>query len=129
MSFKNLQQLLKESAAQERCGRVICYSSGNLQSPTSRSYHELMQEAQHASWALRTATSARHGSAVLVHFDSHWDNIVWLWATLLAGCVPVMSTALPNNTSLRTAHIEHLSRTLKNPLCLTRARLAPEFSD
>lgn len=129
MSFKNLQQLLKEAAAQERCGRVICYSSGNLQSPTSRSYHELMQEAQRASWALRTATCARHGSAVLLHFDSHWDSILWFWATLLAGCVPVMSTAPPNNTSLRTAHLEHLSRTLNGPLCLTRARMAPEFSE
>lgn len=131
MSFRNLQHLLKEVATREGTGQVICYPSGNTKRPICYSYYQLMQEAQRASWALRMreASTLSHGSPVLLHFDSHWDNIVWFWAVILAGCVPVMSTTLPQSSSLRTAHLDHLSRTLMDPLCLTRANLVSEFSE
>jgi acyl-CoA synthetase (AMP-forming)/AMP-acid ligase II len=43
--------------------------------------------------------------------------------------VPVISTALPKNSSLRTAHLDHLSKILMKPLCLTRNHLVSEFSE
>lgn len=131
MSFINLQHLLKETASQNGNGQIICYPLGNTKEPTFYSYYQLKQEAQLASWALRVKAGSRlsPGAPVMLHFDSHWDNIFWFWAVILAGCVPVMSTALPASSSLRTAHLDHLSRTLMNPLCLTRANLLPEFSE
>ncbi|PYH88927.1 acetyl-CoA synthetase-like protein [Aspergillus ellipticus CBS 707.79] len=129
MSFRNLQHLL-EVAAQGGRGHIICYPLGSTHNPSSFSYGQLLQEAQRASWTLRARNPAglSPGAAVLLHFTDHWDHIVWFWAVLLAGCVPVISTALSNNDSLRTAHLAHLARTLHDPLCLTRTRLAPEFS-
>ncbi|PWY67953.1 acetyl-CoA synthetase-like protein [Aspergillus heteromorphus CBS 117.55] len=130
MSFRNLQHLLEKVAAEGGSGRIICYPLGSTTSPSSASYPQLLQEARRASWALRATAPAgiRPGSPVLLHFTSHWDHIVWFWAVLLAGGVPVMSTALSNNESVRTAHLAHLSRTLQGPLCLTRARILPEFA-
>ncbi|KAF7595499.1 hypothetical protein BBP40_005835 [Aspergillus hancockii] len=129
MSFKNLQQLLRDVAAQDGSGQVICYPLGNTHIPATYSYRQLLQEAERASWALRArlASSLSPGSRVLLHFTSHWDNIVWFWATILAGCIPVMSTALPNSSSLRTAHLEHLSKTLMGPVSLSRENLVHEF--
>ena len=131
MAFKNLQHLLQEVSGQEPSGRLICYPLGNTEDPTTCNYKELMQHAQRASWSLRASSTGSEltpGSAVLLHFDSHWDNIIWFWAVILAGCVPVMSTTLPNNASLRTAHLDHLSNTLMKPLCLIRKNLVSEFS-
>ncbi|KAF9895404.1 hypothetical protein FE257_000310 [Aspergillus nanangensis] len=132
MPAKNLQHLLEEVALQQGSGRIICYPLGNTNKPEiSCSYDQLFREAQCASWALRSrATSGIDpGSAILLHFNSPWDSIIWFWAVILAGCVPVMSTTLPHNSSLRKAHLAHLSRMLTNPLCLTRQALMTEFGE
>ncbi|KAA8643964.1 Nonribosomal peptide synthetases (NRPS) [Aspergillus tanneri] len=127
MSFQNLQYLLEAVAAHENNGNIISYSPGNMAQPKSCSYRRLLEVARNACRALRSAETFQPGSVVLLHFSSHWDNIVWFWAVLFAGCVPAMSTALSNSSSLRMSHLGHLSRTLMNPLCLTSGALLPEF--
>lgn len=131
MRFRNLQHLLQEVSDQENGGNLICYSLGDTETPITCSYKQLIQHAQRASWSLRASPRAfdlTPGCAVLLHFESHWDTIIWFWAVMLAGCVPVISTTLPNDPSLRAAHLDHLSKLLKGPLCLTRNSLVSEFS-
>ncbi|RAL08524.1 putative non-ribosomal peptide synthase-like protein [Aspergillus homomorphus CBS 101889] len=67
------------------------------------------------------------GSIVLLHFDNHRDRVLWLWASLLAGYIPVMSTAFSDNASRRLAHLEHLARLLNTPACLTTTGLLLQF--
>ncbi|PYH47131.1 non-ribosomal peptide synthetase [Aspergillus saccharolyticus JOP 1030-1] len=130
MSFENIVQLLETVASEAHSGKVICYPSGPTKCRTSHSYGELLHEARRACQALRARFSDLvSGSPVLLHFTSHWDNIVWFWAVILAGCGPVISTALPNSPFLRLAHLKHLSVMLKKPLCLTRMSQVPEFDD
>ncbi|KAL3472346.1 acetyl-CoA synthetase-like protein [Aspergillus californicus] len=103
MSFTNLQDLLSESAARDNNRRIICYSAGDTETPTSHEYRQLMQEAKKASWTLRKRLfpELTTGSAILLHFDSHWESIVWFWAVTLSGHVAVMSTTFPTSRSLR----------------------------
>ncbi|KIA75356.1 hypothetical protein HK57_00185 [Aspergillus ustus] len=131
MLIRNLLCLLERVAAEPMSGEIICYSPHANAGYCSWSYTQLLVEAQRASHALESTHGKAlvPGSRVLLHFTSHWDNIVWFWAVLLAGCIPVMSTALPTNGFLRKAHLEHLARTLINPLCLTRAVSVSEFAD
>lgn len=131
MTFRNLQHLLQAVSSQASSGNMICYSLGGIGEPTTCTYQQLMQHAQHASWSLRACSVAPEltpGCAILLHFESHWDTIVWFWAVMLAGCVPVISTTLPNDPSLRTAHLKHLSETLREPICLTHSNLLAELS-
>lgn len=59
---------------------------------------------------------------MLLHFDDHWDNILWFWATLYANGLPVMSSPFSNSSEHRHKHIQGLSDLLEMPICLTRKR-------
>lgn len=64
---------------------------------------------------------------MLLHFDEHWDTIVWFWATLLANGVPVLSSPFSNNEAHRHQHIQGLSDLLQTPICITRSKLVEQF--
>ncbi|OJJ56900.1 hypothetical protein ASPSYDRAFT_47177 [Aspergillus sydowii CBS 593.65] len=130
MGFSNLTILLETVASQDSSGSVVCYPPHNTRQPISHSYRQLLEAAKTASWALccRRDEFSR-GRVVLIHFDTHWENILWFWAVLLAGCIPAMSTALSNNPTARVSHLEHLGALLKDPSCLTAASKLAEFGD
>ncbi|GAB1204409.1 hypothetical protein APSETT445_003062 [Aspergillus pseudonomiae] len=127
MTIQSLQRLLEAGAVRDGSGKIITYRLGNTTGPDIHSYHQLFELAQRAAWVLRYQKSFQPGSVVLLHLNVHWDSIVWFWGILFAGCVPAMSTAFSNIPSQRIAHLEHLSRTLKSPRCLTSVTLLPEF--
>ncbi|KAJ6164414.1 acetyl-CoA synthetase-like protein [Penicillium chermesinum] len=127
MSFNNILELLEDAASDSQSGQIKCYPPGgrDTDKPISFSYQDLLQQAQRASWALRSKVSGstNQGSPILLHFDAHWDRILWLWAVLFAGYVPVMGISLPNSEPQRIAHLRHLNSTMKSSICLTRAKL------
>lgn len=116
-----------EAAAQANRGRIICYDAGNVKKSTSHTYPELLKTARESAQTLQSLDGFRPGKVVLIHFTSHWENIVWLWASLIAGGIPAMSTAVSQNASRRVAHLEHLARTLFSPVCVTTAALFTDF--
>ncbi|KAJ5938063.1 hypothetical protein N7454_004405 [Penicillium verhagenii] len=128
MAFTNLTLLLETVANQEGSGNVICYPPQNTTQPQQYSYRQLLENARKASWALRGRPEEfRPGRVVLIHLDTHWENIVWFWAVTLAGCIPAMSTSFSNNSAARIWHIKHLATTLDDPSCLTTANKLSEF--
>ncbi|KAA8652865.1 hypothetical protein EYZ11_007593 [Aspergillus tanneri] len=117
----DLVTLLHQSAAAPT--GLVVYADGNRSPPTRLSYAQLRDRAaKGASW-LRGCPEFRSGAVTLVHFKSHLDNIVWFWATLLAGSVPALSTPLANTSEARCAHFQHLHDVLKDPLVLTLQQL------
>ncbi|KAL5355882.1 hypothetical protein BJX96DRAFT_79691 [Aspergillus floccosus] len=128
MSFANLTVFLEAVVGQGNCEQIICYPPQNTTQPKSFSCNELLEAAQRGSWALRCRQQDFHRSrVVLIHFDTHWENIVWFWAVVLTGCIPAMSTALSNDPAARVAHLKHLATSLKHPACLTAAAKLSEF--
>lgn len=128
MTLNNLQALLRRVAAREDSGHVVVYGMGNTKAFKSYSYQDLLRVAIKASVALRKTSDLHPGSVILLHFDNHWDNIVWFWAASFAGCLPAISASFSNDASQRTAHIERLSTTLMHPLCLTNERIMADFA-
>ncbi|KNG80881.1 hypothetical protein ANOM_010721 [Aspergillus nomiae NRRL 13137] len=128
MSYRNLPHLLEAIASREPSRYIITYHLGNTHTPVVYSYSDLLRLAKKAAGALRSIYHVIPGSVVLLHFNNHWDSILWFWATLMAGCIPAMSTPFSNNPETRLRHLEHLSATLKNPKCLTTASLVAEFA-
>ncbi|KAF9892728.1 hypothetical protein FE257_001130 [Aspergillus nanangensis] len=127
MSFQNLLVLLEDVATEPDSGQILCYPDDGSTERQSWPYSHLLIEARRVSCAVRSRAGMAPGSNVLLYFTSHWDNIVWFWGVLLAGCIPVISTALPSSDSLRKAHLKHLARTLMSPFCFTRANLIHEL--
>ncbi|GES59774.1 acetyl-CoA synthetase-like protein [Aspergillus terreus] len=128
MTLNNLQALLRRVAARDNSGHVVVYDLGSTKDPKSYSYQDLLRVAIKASVALRKTSDLHPGSVILLHFDNHWDNIVWFWAASFAGCLPAISASFSNDASQRAAHIERLSTTLMHPLCLTNERIKTDFA-
>ncbi|KAI9666525.1 MAG: putative NRPS-like protein biosynthetic cluster [Bathelium mastoideum] len=110
----------------EECSRGqadIIFYEGEATAPESLSYRELRDEALYKAACLRQYQIIVPGKIVLVHFHNHRENIVWFWATILAGCVPAMSTPMVNNREGRASHMAHLHRLLLNPIVITTQEL------
>ncbi|KAJ5621265.1 Thioesterase [Penicillium herquei] len=125
----SILSLLNQSAASS--AGILAYPTGSQSNDSlvNVSYHQLLDTAtEKAAW-LRSQDGFRPGGITLVHFKSHLDNIVWFWASVLAGSVPAMSPPLVNTTEGRRAHFKHLWNILDNPLVVTnRDLLSNDFA-
>ena len=124
----NLYDLLEGAATESGDKGVLIYAPGNIQSEPSRlSYRDLFRQAQTNSILLRRIPGIQPQSNVILHFNTHLDNIVWFWSVVVAGYVPVISTPFANDTEQRKRHIFHLENVLDHPTWITKQGLLPEF--
>src|SRR6186713_2970509 len=119
MCYQNLQRLLELRAEHFAPSEVIAYPLGNTTTPKVMTYAEILHEARYNSEILRSRDGFEAGSVILLHLTDHLNGIIWFWSVLYAGCIPAMSTPLSNDPDRRSIHLEHLSKTLMNPLCIT----------
>ena len=99
---------------------IIAYAPGEWTKPAHLSYSELRALATQKADFLSRYDGIFPRKIVLIHFKSHIKNIIWFWASVLAGCVPTLSTPLVNNTEGRISHFKHLHRLLLDPVVITR---------
>lgn len=125
LEVTNLSQLLERAASFET--GVTIYGPGDIQKNSRMSYKELFQDAKQKARFLHRSKLIAQGTIILLHFDNHADAIEWLWATIVAGYLPAISTPLPNDHGQRRKHLLHLHANLNNPIVLTSRRLIPEF--
>ena len=121
----NLYRVL-EDATLFRAG-ILVYPPGNIETPSHLAYHDLLVSAKHKARLLHGFAAVGDKSVILLHFDNHLETIEWLWATVVAGFLPAISTPFVNDLGQREKHLLHLSSTLHDPLMLTTARLKSEF--
>ncbi|KAI2463101.1 acetyl-CoA synthetase-like protein [Annulohypoxylon bovei var. microspora] len=122
-----LQGVLRGRAKSHHPGRLLLYPLGNTCNPVEITYTDLYQQAKHNSYKIRALEEFNIGRPVLLHFDDHWDTILWFWSVLFAGGLPVLSTPFSNVEHERRKHIEALSALLHSPICITRSRLVHLF--
>ena len=121
----NLSRVLEHAAA-SRAGLII-YPPGDTESPSRITYQDLLVSAKCKARFLHSLGAAAESPIILLHFDNHLDNIEWLWATVVAGFLPAISTPFVNDLGQRKKHLLHLNSTLDYPLMLTTARLKSQF--
>lgn len=129
LSPKNLTEML-EIAAKYSSNKTIEFHHANPQTPsTVITTSQLWQKAQQHAKFLHSLPNIRDDSIVMIHFDDYLQNVIWLWATLVAGYLPAMSPAFVNDETQRRRHLVHLNTLLNNPIILTSNHLVPEFLD
>ena len=128
MDLENLQGLLDSASTRGRDRGLVVYHAGKLDTPCTVTYEQLREQAIHNARLLRSIDNLAQGSVILLHFDSHLDNMVWFWSVLYSGCLPAMSTPFSNDAKQRDKHLSHLQILLKEPICLTRQDLLNDFA-
>ncbi|CAD6584664.1 MAG: hypothetical protein ASARMPRED_001828 [Alectoria sarmentosa] len=118
----HITSLLDQCAASQ--AGIFTYARGEYLKPAHLSYSELRTLATQKANLLRRYEGIVRGKVVLIHFQSHIENIIWFWASTIAGCVPALSTALVNNSEGRASHFKHLQRLLLDPIVITTQELA-----
>ena len=121
----NLSQVLERAATFET--GITIYPPGNTAEATRLSYRDLFAAAKEKARLLRQWKDTADRTIILLHFDNHADAMEWLWATVVAGLLPVISTPLPNDHDQRRKHLLHLQSMLDDPIILTTKHLVPEF--
>jgi acyl-CoA synthetase (AMP-forming)/AMP-acid ligase II/thioesterase domain-containing protein len=108
---------------------IFFYTKGDLP-PQFLTYHDFRKEAISKASYLRRYSMLSHGKIVLIHFHTHRESMTWFWATLLAGCIPAMSTPFVNHPEGRASHLAHIHRLLLDPLVITsRELIAKDFAE
>ncbi|CCC14582.1 hypothetical protein SMACR_09570 [Sordaria macrospora] len=126
---KNVFDVLLQAAQDTPDKGLSIYPKGQTQAPPHRiTYLQLLHEAIALSRLVRGIPGTGPETIVLLHLDDHQDNVLWFWATVAAGLVPAMSTPFTNDLEQRRKHLAHLKEMLKNPIVITRRRLAPDFA-
>ncbi|KAI1078168.1 acetyl-CoA synthetase-like protein [Whalleya microplaca] len=116
-----LQDVLRARAESLPAKHLLFYPLGGTSSPPKQvTYRTLYDEAKQNSLRIAALSNFRPGSPVIVHFEHHWDTILWVWTVMLAGGVPVLSSPLSNVEEHRTKHLQALSQLLESPICITR---------
>lgn len=129
MALQHITDLLDVAATKYAAHGVSAYPLGDPNTCHRLTYVEICKSAQQNSELLRRMDGFAEGSVLLLHFDSHLDNIIWLWATLYAGCIPAMSTPFVRSEEHRKQHLLHPRELFDNAICLTRSTLRDQFPD
>lgn len=124
----NLSQLLAQAAA-STAGIVYYRPQSGSQQALRLSYAELLGQAKEKSRLMYRINGLEQGSIVLLHFDTQIENIIWLWACIIGGFLPAISTPFVADLMHRKKHISHLQELLNKPVILTTAELVHEFLD
>ncbi|KAM7187061.1 hypothetical protein V8F20_011129 [Naviculisporaceae sp. PSN 640] len=130
--FSCLQDLLRQRAGEshdEPAGRISFYPLGDTTSPTNITYSELYGEAKLLSSYLEDLFMVENSSPVIIHLDDHHDTILYFWAVLLSGGVPVISSpqSLSDIDEQRVQHLKHLADLFESPIVITREDLVHQF--
>ncbi|THC92147.1 hypothetical protein EYZ11_008392 [Aspergillus tanneri] len=92
-------------------------------------YQALLDQARTDSvWLQSTVPDLRRDTVVLLHFDSHAENIFWFWAVTVAGYLPCILPKLAVQTDQRVAQAQHILHLLNGPVILTNDRMACAFA-
>ena len=126
--FRNLFSLFRSRVQTHAQKQFIFYLPGQLKAePLSISYSEFFSRVERVAGQLLTLCHAP-GCIFLLHFNTHYDNLLYFWAVTCAGFTPAMSSPSSANIDHRRAHLLHLRTLLNDPICFTRQVLAAEFS-
>lgn len=125
---QNLIELLERAAKIQPSHGISFYLPGRLEYVEKHiTYSELLRGAKENAQVIRNLSPSSK-SVVLLHFDNHIDDVKWLWAVLIAGRLPAISTPITNDDNGRRRHLLHLKTLLDEPIVLTTNLLRSEFA-
>lgn len=109
---------------------ITVYGRGQKSKASYLSYSELRTLATLKAGLLRRYIHVSPGKIFLIHFHNHIETIIWFWASVLAGCLPTISTPFVQHREGRISHFKHLHSLLLDPIVITTQTLVDiDFAD
>ncbi|KAJ4993372.1 nonribosomal peptide synthetase [Stagonosporopsis vannaccii] len=97
------------------------------QEASSITYADLLDTAQSNAAKLRASKTVTQGQCIVTYFDTHRNNVIWFWSTVMAGGVPVMLSPLSNNETTLVGELNNVIKLFGSPTILTSKHLAKLF--
>ncbi|KAJ8114485.1 hypothetical protein OPT61_g3649 [Boeremia exigua] len=97
------------------------------QESTFMSYADIVKEVQINAAKLLAHGTVTRGQCTVVYFDTHRENVIWFWSTVMAGGVPVMLSPLSSNETTLVGELNNVIKLFGGPTVLTTKRLAKLF--
>ena len=120
---------LLDTASRSQRG-IVFYARNNGDLQESRiSYRELLEQSQEDAATVNRIFGTERQPIVLLHFDSHFENIRWYWAVIHAGLLPTLSTPFSNDAEQRMNHLLHMEKLLKSPVVLTSHQILTKYPE
>lgn len=126
-TVNKLTDLLERAALLSPVETGITYASADAGRDTNVLYRELLRESYARAALIHKLLGTSKDRVVVLHFDSHRQNIEWFWAVVIAGYLPAMSIPFTNHAPQRRKHLCHLRTLLRDPLVLSREGLSSQF--
>ncbi|KAG0161217.1 hypothetical protein PDIDSM_8751 [Penicillium digitatum] len=122
-------ELLQRAAATSAGITFYNAHDSGKSNPKRISYQELLDQSRRdAAWLQNSVLDLQRETVILLHFDTHEENIRWFWATTAAGYVPCIVPKFAVSSDRRIAQAEHILRLLNSPVILTNDRMACAFN-
>ncbi|PYH69256.1 non-ribosomal peptide synthetase [Aspergillus vadensis CBS 113365] len=118
---------LEQAAEYSPSKGFVFYSVGKDQ-PETILYPEFWRLVKRNAQTLVEQKIAVPDRILLVHFDTHKENIIWFWSAIAAGSIPAVSTPLAVDPVARERHLTHLQRLLERPNVLTSIKHTDDLS-
>ncbi|KAM7218645.1 acetyl-CoA synthetase-like protein [Rhypophila decipiens] len=130
--FHSLHDLIRTRATQsttDEPANLTFYPLGNTTSPVKVAYSELYHRAKTLGEQLVNHSLLATGRPILIHLDDDHDTLLYFWAVILSGGVPVITSprSLSNVDEYRARHLYHLALLFESPVCITRTDLLHQF--
>lgn len=127
--WTSLEDLLYHRAKSQQEQNLIFHPLGNASGPEGISSYTLYTQAQKCSLIIRSLDGFEECLPIRLHLTTLWDSILWFWAVLLAGGLPVLSTNFSNDYDQRQKHIQGVLTLLQSPICLTTTESLSLFGE
>jgi len=98
MAARTLYELLEHASLDEQDNTISIYDAGNIDKiGKTLTYADLFHIAKANALHLPRLEGVQSDSIILLHFDNHYDNIIWFWSVIAAGYVPAISPPLTHD--------------------------------
>ncbi|KAH9878816.1 hypothetical protein J1614_002250 [Plenodomus biglobosus] len=90
-------------------------------------YADLLAEAKSNAAKLLEYGAVTPNECTVLYFDSHRNNTIWFWSTVVAGGIPALLSPLSSNEVTLAGELDNVNKLFGSPTILTSKQLAKPF--
>ncbi|KAH9878812.1 hypothetical protein IAQ61_002086 [Plenodomus lingam] len=124
---RTLLGLLQRAAKSWPNNGIAFKDQGWDQESDFMTYAELLTQAKSNAAKLLAHGTVTPNECTVLYFNSHRNNVIWFWSTVVAGGVPALLSPLSSNEITLAGELDNVKKLFEKPTILTTKQLAKPF--